>query len=96
MEAIRLVEGNGMVQIPNDQIEIKGSCEMVEPPLPTVAFDVLNEWGIRNGKETLDSTTNIEAASKQIKGSSLVQNQIDIAVVTEPASPIVGLDAINM
>ena len=82
-EGVKLVEGSGVVQLLNDQIEVKGS------------FDVLSMRGTRNGNDTLDSTMNIEATGKQIKGSVLVQNQIDV-IVTEPASPTFGLDAMNM
>ncbi|KAI5329270.1 hypothetical protein L3X38_028667 [Prunus dulcis] len=82
-EGVKLVEGSGVVQLLNDQIEVKGS------------FDVLNMRGTRNRNDTLDSTTNMERTGKQIKGSVLVQNQIDV-IVTEPASPTFGLDAMNM
>ncbi|CAB4310670.1 unnamed protein product [Prunus armeniaca] len=69
-----------------------GLCEHLPHAL---AFDVLNVQGTRDGKEILDSTTNMEAASKQIKGNSWVQDHIDVAV-TEPTSPTVGLDVMNM
>ncbi|BBH03510.1 hypothetical protein Prudu_014409 [Prunus dulcis] len=84
-EWVKPVEEIGVVQSPNDQIEMEGSSEVVEPLAHVVAFDDLNVRGIRNGMETLNSTTNMEAAGKQIKGS-----------VTEPTSPTVGLDVMNM
>ena len=67
-KGVKLVEGSGVVQLTNDQIEIKGSCEVVEPPPPAVAFDVLNVRGTRDGNETLDSTTNMEALANKSNG----------------------------
>ncbi|PQQ17346.1 hypothetical protein Pyn_21407 [Prunus yedoensis var. nudiflora] len=52
----------------NTQGHGQSSCEVVEPPPPVVAVDVLNVQGTRNGKETFDSTMNMKAAEKQIKG----------------------------
>ncbi|CAB4280255.1 unnamed protein product [Prunus armeniaca] len=80
--------------------ELKGELVAIDVQYHQCLLELLKmrEEEIQNAKkrkEILDSTTNMEAASKQIKGNSWVQDHIDVAV-TEPTSPAVGLDVMNM
>ncbi|TQD96406.1 hypothetical protein C1H46_017901 [Malus baccata] len=101
---ISRIEWSGAVQSQNDQSEIKGSYEVVEATPPAVGLNVPSVQGIRDSKETLQTSVcreqgiHTELGLKQIQGKGVFDSEPPYAEYKEtdyvPPSVTIDVDVL--